>query len=337
MFLDKLTDPLTLPRLLPRRALSSLGRRWRDKLGGLWAPEEGSSEAGLLEIEDFGSNPGRLRMLLFRPASALRASAPLVLVLHGCGQEAASFAASAGWMEAATRNGWVLLLPEQKPANNHARCFNWFQAEDARRGHGEALSLRQMVATSLRRFACDRRRCFVIGLSAGGAMAAALLAAYPETFAAGAVVAGLPVGCAEGAMQAYLRMQNAGPDLAPEAWAARITGQLAHTGPWPRISIWQGLADQVVDPANGENLARQWTALHGMAGEAGLRDAPAPGVTRERWGAGARPVVETWWLEDFDHGFPIDARAAPLRSPSQWVLPAATDATAAIARFWEIA
>uniref|UniRef100_A0A8J4HB23 PHB depolymerase family esterase n=1 Tax=Acidicaldus sp. TaxID=1872105 RepID=A0A8J4HB23_9PROT len=337
MFLDNVIDSLAVPR----QALSGLRRgfqrRWRRQVGGLLMPLDGAVETGLTEITDFGSNPGRLRMHVFRPASAMRPGAPLVMVLHGCGQEAAAFATSAGWIEAATRHGWVLLLPEQDTANNHARCFNWYRPDDARRGRGEVLSLRQMVATALRRFACDRRGCFVVGLSAGGAMAAALLAAYPETFAAGAVVAGLPVGCAESAGQAYLRMQNAGPEATPEAWASLITDHLDHAGPWPRLSIWHGLADQVVDPANGENLARQWTALHGMAGEAGTLEAPASGVARQHWGQRSHPAVEAWWLENLDHGFPIGAPASAARPASQWVHPAAMDATSTIARFWEIA
>ena len=76
-------------------------------------------------------------------------------------------------------------------------------------------------------------------------MAAAMLAAYPDLFAAGASVAGLPVGAARSGMQAMLRMASAGPDQTPEEWAAQVraAAPAGFAGPWPRLSIWQGQAD----------------------------------------------------------------------------------------------
>ena len=62
------------------------------------------------------------------------------MVLHGCAQEAVGFATDAGWTTFADQHGLALLLPEQCRKNNHANCFNWFQPEHSRRGHGEALT-----------------------------------------------------------------------------------------------------------------------------------------------------------------------------------------------------
>ena len=137
------------------------------------------------------------------------------MVLHGCGQEAVRFATDTGWIALAARLDFPLVLPEQGRENNHGGCFNWYRPTAIRRGRGEVLSIRQMVAFASRQFRSDPRRVFVVGLSAGGAMAAALLAAYPDVFAAGAIVAGLPVGCASNETEAFLRMSRAGPGLQP--------------------------------------------------------------------------------------------------------------------------
>ena len=202
------------------------------------------------------------------PAARPRPGAALLVLLHGCGQDAVGFAEAAGWTALADRLGAPLLLPEQTARNNQGRCFNWFEPGDIVRGAGEAASIRQMVEAVIDRWGCDRERVFVAGLSAGGAMAAAVLAAYPEVFAAGAVVAGLPAGGAGDVRSAMACMAGAGAALDGPGWAdrARALAPPGYAGRWPRIAIWQGLADPVVDPANAGNLEAQWVALHGGVG-----------------------------------------------------------------------
>src|SRR5262245_23473503 len=71
------------------------------------APDDPSLQH-LREIQDFGSNPGALRMLTYIPAQA-SANSPLVVVLHGCTQTAASYDRGAGWSTLAKRYGFALL------------------------------------------------------------------------------------------------------------------------------------------------------------------------------------------------------------------------------------
>ena len=275
----------------------------------------------------FGANPGALTMKLHVPAAAPRPGGPLLVLLHGCGQDAAGFAAASGWTALADRLGAPLLLPEQASRNNPGRCFNWFDPGDIARDAGEAQSIRQMAEAAIVRFGCSRERVYVAGLSAGGAMAAAVLAAYPDVFAAGAVVAGLPVGSASDVRSAMARMSAAGADLDGPGWAARARAVAppGYGGRWPRISIWQGGADRVVDPANAVNLEAQWLALHGL-GDAPTQDlSPRPGRRRRVW----RDSVEVWTINGMAHGYPVAHASA-----EAFVLDAGIDATAEIARFW---
>jgi feruloyl esterase len=288
-----------------------------------------------VEIPGFGSNPGKLAMLVHAPSVAPPPGGPLVVVLHGCGQGAVRFAADSGWVALADQLGFPLLMPEQAEHNHQGRCFNWFRPEHVGREQGEALSIRQMVDEAVRRYACDPRRVFVVGLSAGGAMAAALLAAYPDVFAAGAAVAGLPVGAATGPAEALGRMSRAGPERSPAEWAdqVRAAAPKDYSGPWPRLSVWTGDADQVVDPDNSRLLAGQWSELHGLGAPSWSAAEIAP-ARCEVWGPVDRPGVELWTVPGLGHGYPIDATAG---HASTYVPDVGLSATARIARFWGIA
>jgi poly(hydroxyalkanoate) depolymerase family esterase len=150
---------------------------------------------------EFWSQP-RLRMFTYLP-SDITAQRPLLVVLHGCTQNAESYDRGAGWSTLADRFGFALLLPEQPRSNNPNGCFNWFQTGDIERGHDEPLSIRQMVAKMVSDHAIDPARVFVTGLSAGGAMTSVMLATYPDVFAGGAIIAGLPYGAANNVQQAF--------------------------------------------------------------------------------------------------------------------------------------
>jgi poly(hydroxyalkanoate) depolymerase family esterase len=284
-------------------------------------------------IKDFGDNPGDLAMLAYLPAS-LAPGAPLVVLLHGCGQAPAAFAAESGWMALADRVGLALVLPNQSEANHRQRCFNWFRPAQVARGSGEAQSIRSMVTEAVRRFASDTRAVYIAGLSAGGAMAVAMLAAYPDVFAAGASIAGLPVGSANGAASALAHMAQAGPDSrSAEAWADQVrdAAPAGYRGPWPRLSIWHGGMDTVVDPGNAELLALQWRAVHGLL--AAPSAVTNHGLVRQEvWGAANRPSVELWTLPAMPHAYPVTTAGVA----SAAVLPAGVSATDHIARFWRL-
>lgn len=275
-------------------------RALREQFGAM--PQDGAD--GLLaELTDFGSNPGSLRALRFVPDD-LAPGAALVVVLHGCTQTATGYDHGSGWSRLAEEQGFAVLLPEQQRANNPNLCFNWFAAADARRDRGEALSIVQMVAAMVRQHGIDPARIFVTGLSAGGAMTAVMLATYPELFAGGAVIAGLPYGTAWSVQDALTRMRGQGVPRSAEL-ADLVTNASTHDGRWPTISIWHGDADTTVAPANAEALVAQWRSLHGIDSIAPETQTSA-GHQRRAWrDRDGRDVVEAYIVRGMGHGTPL--------------------------------
>ena len=172
-------------------------------------------------MTSFGANPGNLLMYTYAPAGA-PSNAPLVLALHGCTETASDYEA-AGWDAVADKYGFYVVYPQQQSSNNIETCFNWFgntsgSTADITRGQGEAASIAQMVDYMKSTYSIDPKRVFVTGFSAGAAYAVALLALYPDVFAAGASFSGLPFGCATTLSSAYTCMDSA-TNNTPAQWA----------------------------------------------------------------------------------------------------------------------
>ncbi|MFF3344846.1 alpha/beta hydrolase family esterase [Streptomyces sp. NPDC002779] len=264
-----------------------------------------ASAASLQEVTGFGSNPGALRMFRYVP-DGLPAGRPVVLAVHGCTQNASGYATGTGWLRLADRWGFSVVLPQQQSVNNASGCFNWFQSGDIQRGQGEAASLAQMVDRQLADVGGDASRVYVTGLSAGGGMTAVMMAAYPEKFRAGGVVAGLPHGCAQAAGSPYVCMY-VGATQTPRQWGDRVrAARPGYAGPWPTLTVLHGTADYTVKPVNMTDLVEQWTDVHGADQSADVQDTVAGYPHQVFRGPAGNPVVETHSITGMGHGQPVD-------------------------------
>jgi poly(hydroxyalkanoate) depolymerase family esterase len=281
-----------LPKLHGLNAFEGFGRGPRR---GIRSP--------LVETEGFGTNPGDLRMFSYAPEN-LQPAPALVVVLHGCGQSADGYDLGAGWSMLAKHYGFALLMPEQQPANNANGCFNWFNPQDSKRGRGEASSIRQMIARMVSQHKIDPRRIFVTGLSAGGAMTSVMLATYPEVFAAGAIIAGLPYGVATNVREALSGMFQSPARPASEL-GDLVRNASKHRGPWPKVSVWHGSADRTVNPANADEIVKQWLDVHHLP-SAPMSEGTVDGYPRHIWwNEDGETVIESYTITDMAHGTPI--------------------------------
>ena len=234
---------------------------------------------------------------LYVPADTDGAPRPLILMLHGCQQDAADVARLTRFNRLADELGFIVLYPSQSRTANATGCWNWFLPEHQRPDQGEAALLAALTRDIAVRHGADPRRLYVAGLSAGGAMALTLAAIHPELFAAVGVHSGLPYGLARDQMSA-LTLMHQGPSA--------VRGKADMEGIGVPAIVFQGDADLRVNPVNAS-----WIIEQALAGDDEPRiereTGRAPGgldYTRTRYLDAAGTIrAELWMVQGGGHGW----------------------------------
>ena len=179
---------------------------------------------------------------------------PLLVMLHGCGQDAEGFAASTRMNQIALRERFLVLYPEQNRIANLQGCWNWHQTRSGQ-AQGEADAINARISQVCKLHAVDPQRIAVAGFSAGAGMAALLATRHPERFCALAMHSGIVPGVAHSTPSALAAMRGHG---VAQPLAALPGG--VHV---PPLLVLQGSADNVVAPSNGALAAHSWATLEG--------------------------------------------------------------------------
>lgn len=201
------------------------------------------------------------------PAIAARERLPLLVMLHGCGQNANSFATSTRMNAVAARERFIVLYPEQDRIANVQGCWNWFDTRSGR-AYGEAELIMNAIDQACLLYPVDGGRIAVAGLSAGASMAALLVSRHPERFKAVVMHSGVPPGTAHTGIGALGAMHGR------RATAALPAGPANMAASWPPLLVIHGKLDPVVAPSNG------WAAVEIWASAAGARVGTARAVQR---------------------------------------------------------
>ncbi len=256
------------------------------------------------QVTGFGTNPANLNMYSYVPAG-ITGKAPLVVVMHGCTQNATTVAAQSGWNTLANRHKFYVVYPEQISANNSSLCFNWFVTGDIERNQGEAYSIKQMVDYMKAHYGIDTTQVFVTGLSAGACMTNVMMACYPDVFKAGAVMAGAPYKAGASAVYGYTAT------ISPTAWGDSVKSAYpTYTGAYPKVAVFQGSADPVVSPTNETEIMKQWTNIHGASQTAASTISSFDGnayVTKNIYNdPSGTEVMETYTISGMGHAIALD-------------------------------
>lgn len=268
----------------------------------------------------FACDAGGRDYLKYVPASAANGAAGTIMMLHGCTQNSADFAAGTGMNAIAERHRLIIVYPRQSRGDNAQSCWNWFSPGDQRRGRGEPAILAGLAVEMSKDHGMPPAQTFVAGLSAGAAMAVILGQTYHDVFAAVGAHSGLPFGSARDVPSAFAAMAGKAGD----------TMRTSDPHPTPTI-IFQGSADQTVHRANADRIATdvitagpKQTLLDRVSGQTNGRGFVRETTTTSDGAA----LLEQWTIEGLGHAW---SGGKPGGSYSD---PKGPDASAEMVRFF---
>ena len=316
---------------LPRPpVIAPAGAGWR---GPRPAPAPAAVPAGGRFVEGSYTNPAGTRAYkLYIPSGYAGQAAPLIVMLHGCTQSPADFAAGTGMNLLAEGATFLVAYPEQAASANGSKCWNWFKAADQQRGRGEPSLIAGITRQIMAEYQVDPSRVYVAGLSAGGAMAVIMGTTYPDLYAAVGVHSGLPYGAARDLPSALQAMQR-GP-----AGPAGPTAASASTRLMPTI-VFHGDRDTTVNKVNGDRVLAGWAAAGdgwegpgGSARQVTVRRGQAPGghayTCSVYHDADGRALMEQWLIHGAGHAWSGGSPDGSFTDPK------GPDASAEMARFF---
>jgi poly(hydroxyalkanoate) depolymerase family esterase len=271
------------------------------------APEGGAGQfiAGTY-TQQHGTRPYKL----YIPTGyAAGKSLPLVVMLHGCTQNPDDFAAGTRMNRLAEERQCFVLYPAQIKSANQSNCWNWFKRAHQRRDKGEPAIIAGMTREVVQRYGVDGSKVYVAGLSAGGAMAAVMAAAYPDLYAAVGIHSGLPVGSAHDVASAFAAMRGA-PPMPSGAAAGRIV---------PAI-VFHGDRDATVHPSNGAQVASQCVDRDDKSIDVVVQRGQVPGghayTCSVHKDAAGRILLEHWEVHGAGHAWSGGSAGGSYTDPS---------------------
>src|SRR5688572_9605587 len=221
---------------------------------------------------------------------------PLLVMLHGCTQNPDDFAAGTRMNTIAEERQCFVLYPAQTRSANRSQCWNWFKRAHQRRDRGEPAIIAGMTREIVKRYGIDEQKVYVAGLSAGGAMAAVMGAAYPDLYAAVGIHSGLPVGSAHDVQSAFAAMRGA-----PPASASGSAGRIV-----PAI-VFHGDRDATVHPSNGQQVASQCVDREDKSIDVVIQRGQVPGghayTCSVHKNAAGRILLEHWEVHGAGHAW----------------------------------
>ncbi|KAJ2922101.1 hypothetical protein H1R20_g14984, partial [Candolleomyces eurysporus] len=272
---------------------------------GTAGPPAPSIPAGTLtRLTDFGTNPSNVGIFVYKPTS-VKVNPGLLLALHGCGGTAQQYFSGSGFRQLADQRGFMVIYGS---AANDMNCWDVTGANSLTHdGGGDSRALASAVRYALSNWGVNPDKVFVTGTSSGAMMTNVMAGVYPDLIKGGAVFAGVAMGClSRGNAPVFPADPCAAGQVSRTAqqWGDRVRQAYpGYTGPYPKMQLWHGTSDPVLNYTNLNEEVKQWTNIHSYAQTA---TTTSSGVPRQNWsksvyGSG---LVESYTGQGSGHGLP---------------------------------
>jgi len=262
-------------------------------------PEADVEDRGHFSTKTYANAAGRRDYKLYVPSGYTGEPVPLIVMLHGCTQDADDFAAGTRMNTLAEQHGCLVAYPIQPQGANPSRCWNWFKPVDQQREQGEPSLIAGITRDVMTSHKVDASRVYVAGLSAGGAMAAVMVHAYPELYAAAGVHSGLPYRSAHDLPSAFAAMKGGKRVRRGRTADAQDSSAL----PQRPLIVFHGDADATVHVSNGNELVRAFSAGTPSADDTSERETGRRASTRRRLTAANGVDAEHWIIHGAPHAW----------------------------------
>jgi poly(hydroxyalkanoate) depolymerase family esterase len=277
-------------------------------LAGVLAPQ--ASAASLVEVTNFGNNPGGMRMHVYVPDTR-PAKPAIVVAMHGCGGSGPGFYSGSEFASLAGRRGFIVIYPSAQQQAGFGKCFDtWSAAAKQRNGGSDPVSIVSMVTYVQQRYSGDPNRVYATGSSSGGMMTQHMLALYPDVFKAGAAFMGVPFNCFANAADfppPGSKCTNGSMNRTPQQWGDAVRQAFpGFTGQRPRIQLWHGTNDTLVPYSLLQESIEQWTNVFGLSQTPTSTDTPRQNWNRRRYA----DKVEAYSIQGAGHSLPSTGMAA---------------------------
>ncbi|MFE1322895.1 PHB depolymerase family esterase [Kitasatospora phosalacinea] len=265
-----------------------------------------AAAASLTQVTNFGTNPTGLAMHLYVPA-AVKPNPPILLALHGCQGNGPYMYSSTDFGQLADRYGFLVIYPSTSPSGS---CWDVSSDQALTRGGGsDPVGLMSMITYTEQHYGGNPNAVYVTGESSGAMMTNVMLADYPDVFKAGAAFMGVPQHCFyTGTVRGWNAPCAQGQvSMTPQQWGNLARGaHPGYSGPRPRVQLWHGTADTILNHNNLGEEIKQWTDVLGVSQTPSATDTPASGWTRTRYDNGSGTTqVEAYSISGAGHQLPV--------------------------------
>lgn len=324
-------EQTSAPRARPQEDLDKTRTRFADVLQPRRHSQSRRTDADVQDCGHFSARhyanaAGQRRYKLYVPSSYRDEPLPLIVMLHGCTQDADDFAAGTRMNTLAEAHGFMVAYPIQPQGANTSKCWNWFKPMDQQRDQGEPSLVAGITREVMAQHKVDAHRVYIAGLSAGGAMAAIMAQRYPDLYAAAGVHSGLPVGCAHDLPSALAAMR--GGKTKAKSGKVRCANGIDTSTPQCPLIVFHGDADATVHHVNATELVRGFTVNGAAAEDPSSSNTGARKHTVRRMTSPKGIPAELWTIHGGPHAWSGGS------SNGSYTDPTGPDASAEMLRFF---